>query len=664
MLPRVNDAAGRGSSAARQVPAWVTCADLLVVALLAIAIWVGETGGIRRVMLHVRVSMTDPWRPLELALVVLAARHLAFRRPTLVGRILTLLSAVRSLARRFGRLLARLQERLGPDDCVYVAEGARRALPIRARELLLVSVLMFGVTCLMTWPQAVRLDAVPNLGDPLFSTWRMSWVAHQLPRDPLHLFDANIFHPERRTLAYSDAILLPAVAAAPFLWLGAPVVVVYNLLLLATFVLAGVAMYVLARALTGQAPPAVVAAIAFAFYPFRLEHYSHFELLFCFWMPLVLLALHRTIASGCRRHGAVTGALFAAQVYSCMYFGIFLAAYLVPCWAVVAGGWRRVRKGLQALALGAALAGAALVPLAIPYVEARQTVGVRSLDEVEFYSAVPRDYLSPHPALAMYEPLGRIAMPERALFPGIVVAALALVGLWPPLTASRLAYGVGLLFAFDASLGFHGLSYPILHRLVPVFHGLRVPARISMLVGFSLAVLAGYGIARLTRAARSRVRWAVAGIAVLAVLVEVRPQLPFVGVDLRPNPVYAYFDGRPAGVLAELPTGLPSGETLVDADFHYLYSSTFHWQRLLNGMSGFIPVSKVEFAEAAAEFPDDRVMALLISRRTDYVMVHEQYYGRRRYAAVIAAVAGRPDLREVSRSTQGGFEARLYRVVR
>ena len=146
---------------------------------------------------------------------------LRFGVPPWWAGFLTLLSAVRRLARRVGRLLARLQERLGPDDCVYVAEGARRALPIRARELLLVSVFMFGVTCLMTWPQAVRLDAVPNLGDPLFSTWRMSWVAHQLPRDPLHLFDANIFHPERRTLAYSDAILLPAVAAAPFLWLGA-----------------------------------------------------------------------------------------------------------------------------------------------------------------------------------------------------------------------------------------------------------------------------------------------------------------------------------------------------------------------------------------------------------------------------------------------------------
>jgi hypothetical protein len=30
----------------------------------------------------------------------------------------------------------------------------------------------------VTWPQARRLDAVPDLGDPLFSAWRLSCVAH------------------------------------------------------------------------------------------------------------------------------------------------------------------------------------------------------------------------------------------------------------------------------------------------------------------------------------------------------------------------------------------------------------------------------------------------------------------------------------------------------
>ena len=84
-------------------------------------------------------------------------------------------------------------------------------------------------------------------------------------------------------------------------------VVVYNGWMLLTFVLAGVTMYTLVRALTGQPPAALVAAVIFAFYPFRFEHYSHFELQFSFWMPLVLLAFHRMLARGRVRDAVLTG---------------------------------------------------------------------------------------------------------------------------------------------------------------------------------------------------------------------------------------------------------------------------------------------------------------------------------------------------------------------
>ena len=78
----------------------------------------------------------------------------------------------------------------------------------------LLGLALLGVAA--TWPQARQLDAVPDLGDPLFSVWRLSWVAHQLPRHPTALFDANIFYPERRTLTYSDSMLVPSLMTAPF----------------------------------------------------------------------------------------------------------------------------------------------------------------------------------------------------------------------------------------------------------------------------------------------------------------------------------------------------------------------------------------------------------------------------------------------------------------
>lgn len=93
------------------------------------------------------------------------------------------------------------------------------------RALLLFTILWAGVT----YPQVLRMHAgVNDAGDPLLNTWALAWVAHQLPFAPAHVFDGNIFHPERRTLAYSETLLAPAIVGAPLLWLGTGPILVYN----------------------------------------------------------------------------------------------------------------------------------------------------------------------------------------------------------------------------------------------------------------------------------------------------------------------------------------------------------------------------------------------------------------------------------------------------
>ena len=113
--------------------------------------------------------------------------------------------------------------------------------------------LFVALTLANAWPLAVAPNTtVGQHGDAFFSVWRLAWVAHQLRANPLHLFDGNIFYPEPRTLAYSDAMLLPAVVLAPFHWAGARPLVVYNVFLLSTFVLNGLAAYVLIYRLAGS----------------------------------------------------------------------------------------------------------------------------------------------------------------------------------------------------------------------------------------------------------------------------------------------------------------------------------------------------------------------------------------------------------------------------
>ena len=74
--------------------------------------------------------------------------------------------------------------------------------------LLAAAGLLVALTVIVTWPVGLHLGTrVPGHDDPLFSIWRLSWIAHALVSEPNHLFDANIFYPHLRTLAYSDAML-------------------------------------------------------------------------------------------------------------------------------------------------------------------------------------------------------------------------------------------------------------------------------------------------------------------------------------------------------------------------------------------------------------------------------------------------------------------------
>ena len=130
------------------------------------------------------------------------------------------------------------------------------------------------LTAVMTWPQVRHLasDAWPH-EDVFFNMWRIGWISHALQRAPAQVLDGNIFYPEPRTLTLSDAVLVESICAAPLLWLGVPIVLVHNIILLAGIVLSAVGVWVLVWSLTGSATAGVSAGIVFAFVPYRFDHY-------------------------------------------------------------------------------------------------------------------------------------------------------------------------------------------------------------------------------------------------------------------------------------------------------------------------------------------------------------------------------------------------------
>ena len=309
---------------------------------------------------------------------------------------------------RFGRTWERL----------VAACGLREPLESQAsehmpgwREILVVSAGLAAAIGVVLHKQLADWYGVPDLGDPLFSMWRMGWVAHQLVADPAHLFDANIFYPDRGTLTYSDSMLLPALMAAPLIWMGVPLPVAYTTLFLLAWLAAGVATYLLARALTLSKGASWVAALVFALCQYRFEHYSHLELQMTLWMPLTLLAAHRLLATGRPRYAVYLMLALGAQWYSSMYYGVFLTIYagVFVCVLTLAGrlGWGRFAMAITGLLLGVGLA----LPLARVYESTEEVRGTRNPGVVESYSARPADYLHPNlrsavPRLVRHEEQG------------------------------------------------------------------------------------------------------------------------------------------------------------------------------------------------------------------------------------------------------------------
>jgi hypothetical protein len=497
------------------------------------------------------------------------------------------------------------------------------------RAPLLVVALFAGLTILMTWPQArvFGTQAYPHQ-DVYFNMWRLEWIAHAMVSRSDHVFDGNIFYPERRTLAYSDAMPVEGVLAAPMIWAGVRPVFVHNVMMLGAIALSGAAMFALVLYLTGSRGAALLAGIVFAFAPYRFEHLMHMELQWTMWMPLAFLAFHRTLDTGEFKMGVLTGLLVALQMLSSIYYGIFLATVLAIVGPLLLMFDRRVtlRRALMPLMAGALLAVLISGAYAIPYIQARQRVGERPQDQVMQFSARPSSYMVATPNNWLYgnflEGRGR---GERRLFPGLLVIALAICGLLlKPVSARILIYLISLVLAFEASLGLRGYVYRVLFDYVPVYHGLRAPARLGIFVVMFLGVLGAYGYQHIVESRGVRTRRILVAVFATILLAEYSVTMELMDYPNQPPSLYRYLKSLPKGVVAEFP--VPRVNSLPGPDAEHSYFSIFHWFPIVNGYSGSYPPTYLSRLENLQHFPDATAMKRLRNDGVRYIIVHEGGY--------------------------------------
>ena len=284
-----------------------------------------------------------------------------------------------------------------------------------------------------------------NLGDPALTTWIMAWGWHSVITDPLSYFDANIFYPSESVIGYSE-ILLPHVAVfGPVYTLTGNPVLAHNVTILALSYVSLVATYHLAMRLVGRRDVAVLAAIAYSASGYVLMHVGHIQLLAVGLFPLAFLCLFRVLEHGRVRDGALLGLATSVLVTGCLYYG---ANWFLCMGAIVVAELIRRRRNrawltlLRPLAVAAAVSAALLGPIAFKYYTFQQKVGFKR--PISGQSGLKgKDWLLPssgtrlYPGLLRWAGEGRPDGVEHSFFPGLVVIALAVVGVAVMLSGRR-----------------------------------------------------------------------------------------------------------------------------------------------------------------------------------------------------------------------------------
>ena len=178
------------------------------------------------------------------------------------------------------------------------------------RELAWIALALTALTAVMTHPLLVgAAHALPHdLGDPLLNSFILGWDADRALHGFRGLWSAPFFFPQRDTLALSEHLLGVAIFTSPVVWVTRNPILAHNLAFFASYVLAGLGMYLLARSLWGRRDAACLAALAFAFAPYRVMHLPHLQILMSGWMPRQPLGAARllrdrvaAVAGGVRR---------------------------------------------------------------------------------------------------------------------------------------------------------------------------------------------------------------------------------------------------------------------------------------------------------------------------------------------------------------------------
>jgi len=292
------------------------------------------------------------------------------------------------------------------------------------------------LTVVLTYPLSIGPGStvLAHYPDDELLMWVLAWDAHAFVHQPLSLFDANIFYPQRRTLAYSENLIGNALFAAPVLWWTGNPVLALNLVALLACALCGLGAYVLGVRLGLSVSSALVCGVIFAFSPPRFFRTPQIHVATVQWMPFALASLHAYVDRRRARDLRIAIGFFTLQALSSGHGAAFLtlAAGLLLAYVVALGEPIDIRRRARDAGVAGLLLLVPAVLIYLPYRAVQNEMGLRRGLDIAVTTGASFLASPTHVHAWLISALtGRDVLGEATayLFPGYLPVALALVGI-------------------------------------------------------------------------------------------------------------------------------------------------------------------------------------------------------------------------------------------
>jgi hypothetical protein len=515
------------------------------------------------------------------------------------------------------------------------------------RGWLIAGTVYFAITIFMALPfvDLRQLDTATFGGDGRLVVWTIAWTNHAI-RHGLPLFDANIFFPAQQSLAYTEHMLGLGILALPLTVATGNTVLACWVLWFAAFWTNAMAAHLLALRFTGRHDAAIAAGLVFGWAFFRMSHVGHLQLHWTAWLPLSLWLLERYHSRPTWIRLFAATAAIVMQMMTSWYLAV-LAAFTSVGWFL----WLQTLRPTQPIArlidhfaVAGALAGAVMVPLAVPYLRASSSLQEPFIAAYEAdlasYVKPPEDTWPGRVLERVFGVDGRWIWGEQTQFLGWIAIALAVIGFVAVVRRTRVGrddwrqHAVPLFFvlltvvAFWLSLGAsdHYMSPFELLSAIPGFSLFRATARFGLLVMLGVAIMSAIGIAwcwtQLEGSRLAKLRPLLTIVLGLAMLAEWRVVTPVLRASPAPVPrVYELLNTLPAGAVVSLPDDRLRMERWAFRSDHLLYS-TVHWRSIVNGYGRGEPPAYLDIITSLSTFPSAQAAGLARTLGVRYFVVH------------------------------------------